>query len=344
MLTDKPKETVRTTPTAYPNAESVRQELERIVESGAFKATPRRKKMICYLVDELLAGRGRELKGYSIATLVFGRDDSFDPQTDPVVRLEARRLRHDLDGYYASDGRTNPLRINIPKGQYAPVIEWVEAEADVISPAPTKADAVESIADVPAKTHTRNSPVFGRAAVAEFVSLVLFLGVIEYVRLQPATGTADSRAEQTGASIVVLPFTTNGDDPKKALLAGGMADEIMASINRFGGIRLYLPSGKEKGLSGDDPIAIGKSLNLSYVVNGSIDLDADSEMLRVTTRLIEVKTQRIVWIGSYDRDYSASSLRSVQQEIANSIASALGESHGVLQPRDRDRVVSARGL
>ena len=71
------------------------------------------------MVEELLAGRADRLKGYTIATDVFGRDESFDPQTDPVVRLEARRLRRALEHCYLTAGRDDPIRIEIPKGGYA---------------------------------------------------------------------------------------------------------------------------------------------------------------------------------------------------------------------------------
>src|ERR671918_20022 len=69
------------------------------------------------------AGRADRLKGYSIALAVFDRDDSFDPQTDPVVRLAARRLRRALEHYYLTAGRDDPVRIEIPKGGYAPICE-----------------------------------------------------------------------------------------------------------------------------------------------------------------------------------------------------------------------------
>ncbi len=64
--------------------------------------------MLAYLVEEMLAGRGGELKGYTIGTSVFGRAPDFDAQSDPVVRLEARRLRRDLASYYVSAGRAAP--------------------------------------------------------------------------------------------------------------------------------------------------------------------------------------------------------------------------------------------
>lgn len=76
--------------------------------------------MLTFLIEEALAGRADTLKGYAIGLAVFGRDENFDPQSDPIVRLEARRLRHDLDSYYIAEGARNPIRISIPKGQYAP--------------------------------------------------------------------------------------------------------------------------------------------------------------------------------------------------------------------------------
>ena len=98
--------------------DEVRAELARVLASAGFRSAPRRRELLRYLVEEMLAGRGDLLKGYSIATSVFGRGEDFDPQTDPVVRLEARRLRLDLADYYVSVGRDDPLRIEIPKGHY----------------------------------------------------------------------------------------------------------------------------------------------------------------------------------------------------------------------------------
>jgi hypothetical protein len=101
---------------------NIREELARILASPEFKASPRRREMLTYLIEEMLAGRGGELKGYNIGTSVFGRGLDFDAQSDPVVRIEARRLRRDLAGYYVSAGRADLLRISIPTGQYVPEV------------------------------------------------------------------------------------------------------------------------------------------------------------------------------------------------------------------------------
>ena len=103
-----------------PTPAEVREQLERMLASPGLQASPRRRDMLRFIVDETLAQRGNRLKAYTVALAVFGRDDTFDPQADPVVRLEARRLRRDLDGYYAGAGHHDPLHITVPKGGYVP--------------------------------------------------------------------------------------------------------------------------------------------------------------------------------------------------------------------------------
>ena len=91
--------------------------------SGAFPASARRRKLLEYVVEQTLAGRGDRLKAYDLAVCVLGRDAGFDPQGDPIVRIEASRLRRDLEHYYLTDGRDDPIRITIPKGHYVPAFE-----------------------------------------------------------------------------------------------------------------------------------------------------------------------------------------------------------------------------
>jgi adenylate cyclase len=100
--------------------EQVRSELHRILNSAQFDASDRNRRFLEYVVEETLAGRGERIKGYSIATIVFGRDDGFDPTLDPVVRMEARRLRRSLERFYLVEGEAEQVRITLPKGGYVP--------------------------------------------------------------------------------------------------------------------------------------------------------------------------------------------------------------------------------
>ena len=98
----------------------MREQLRRILESREFKRARRMSRFLEVVVEEALAGRGDSLKEHFLGTAVFDRPASFDPAGDPLVRVEARRLRSKLRDYYASTGAQDALRIGLPTGQYAP--------------------------------------------------------------------------------------------------------------------------------------------------------------------------------------------------------------------------------
>ena len=103
---------------------AIREQLVRILNSGPFHQSQRRQRFLEYLVNEALAGRGERLKAYNVALEVFERPETFDPITDPLVRIEAARLRDKLREYYGTDGQSDPIHIDLPKGTYTPQIEF----------------------------------------------------------------------------------------------------------------------------------------------------------------------------------------------------------------------------
>jgi adenylate cyclase len=103
-----------------PKPEQVRRQLERVLGSPRFAPSERTHRFLRYVVEEALAGRTERLKQYSIAIEALGRDHGFDPATDPVVRLEAGKLRRALELYYLGEGAADPVRIAVPKGSYVP--------------------------------------------------------------------------------------------------------------------------------------------------------------------------------------------------------------------------------
>src|SRR5678815_2113700 len=105
-------------PTDLPVAE----QLARIVASPMFERADRLKQFLAFIVGEGVAGRAGALKEYTVATRVFGKETAFDPRTDPIVRVQARRLRAKLQRYYETEGAADPVVIELPRGGYAPVI------------------------------------------------------------------------------------------------------------------------------------------------------------------------------------------------------------------------------
>ena len=100
--------------------EKIERQLHRILDSPEFNAAQQQRKFFKFVVKETLAGREDEIKGYTIATCVFGRGADFDQNSDPIVSVQANRLRRALEHYYLIAGKTDLIRIDIPKGTYVP--------------------------------------------------------------------------------------------------------------------------------------------------------------------------------------------------------------------------------
>jgi serine/threonine-protein kinase len=125
---DNPRMATRGAAPAAPkqSAKATRAQLDRILSSTTFQQVDRLKRFLNFIVSEQIEGRGDELKEYVVGVQVFGKESSFDPRTDPIVRVQARRLRARLERYYATEGEHDELIIELPKGGYTPVIRHRE--------------------------------------------------------------------------------------------------------------------------------------------------------------------------------------------------------------------------
>lgn len=103
-----------------PHPDLIQDEIQKILASPEFTATKQQRKFLVYVVNETLVGRADSIKGYTVATQVFGRDDDFDASCDPIVSIQANKLRRALERYYLLDGKFDPIVIDIPKGTYVP--------------------------------------------------------------------------------------------------------------------------------------------------------------------------------------------------------------------------------
>jgi TolB-like protein len=315
----------------------VRAQLERILASSDFQGSQKRGALLRYLVEESLAGRGDLLKGFTVANDVFGRDGSFDAQSDAVVRLAARRLRTAIDVYYGTTGAHDPLRISIPKGHYRASFEWrgdLSADTPIrASTEPEPADLIQDrvVRNLVQHPHAARPPRSSRntrhVLVVALCCVTLAAGIWT-IRSPDATQTR-------GPAIIVLPFDALGTTANDRFLASGITQELITELMRFSGLRLYsIPAGFP-GVPNADAAVLGNGLGSAYLVTGSVA--SSNSMIRLGVQLADARTGEILWSETYDREMTPGALLAIRRELAAQVATVLGQPHGVVGNDMADR-------
>lgn len=105
-------------PRGLPGKREVRVALQRVLDSSSFRSSPRLQRLLTFLVEEVLAGRGDSLVQYRVATEGLDLGDKFDPESSTLVRSHAGRLRKALAAYYEGEGLSEETVIVMPASGY----------------------------------------------------------------------------------------------------------------------------------------------------------------------------------------------------------------------------------
>ncbi|PBC18639.1 hypothetical protein FJV83_28690 [Mesorhizobium sp. WSM4307] len=298
-------------------AESCRAQLGLILGSADFDATGREHRFLSYVVEEALSGRGDRIKAYTIAVEVFGRGQSFDPQTDPIVRIEAGHLRRALERYYLTSGQRDPILITIPKGGYVPSFAR-QAETELAPlPAPLVAQPVSE-----RPTLWRTRPRVLAAVLMPLVAIVASLSVWWW--WAPSTYTEPARPR-----VLVQTFDNPGGTQAAGVVASGLKEEIVEQLSKFRDLLVMESAPKPEDASLAPP---------RFVVAGSVTLSDEAFQLRV--RLINRGNGSVIWANTYDGPLKVSVFRDAQKEIAHSVSQNLAQVYGVIFQADEDLDVS----
>jgi TolB-like protein/Tfp pilus assembly protein PilF len=338
--------------------QAMREELTRILASRTFRAAQGQRKFLAYTVEKVIAKDANLIKEYVIGTEAFGRDPSFDPRLDSIVRTEARKLRARLAKYYETEGREQRLRVGFRKGSYVPFFhEVAEVAQDVAAELGSEPSANVSQAMEPVLPQTRGdslasgspnrlvttpdaqveTPFWGSAVLAKFhppFRTVFVAGALATLALAVVavfffyrSRSPESVLAANNVSIAVLPLVNLGDR-KDEFLSDGLTEEIIDSLRRVPGLQVVARTSvfRYKGKSPDIK-EIGQTLHAGTVLVGSVL--ASENRLRVTVQLNGAANEYHLWSGSYDRDPDNS--RTIPLEIASAITNVLGvalEPHG----------------
>jgi TolB-like protein len=288
-----------------PPAEAVQAQLAKILESQAFANSERLSRFLRFTVEQTLRGRGDQIKEYLLGLEVFDRKQTYDPRTDPIVRVEAGRLRSKLSQYYDTEGRNDPLVIEYRKGSYVPAFQKRDPHA------PGSADA------------SVRGLLGGRKLAMLLAILAVAGSIIFSFAYRSRSGPSSqelAESNTTGHSIAVLPFESLSDDRQEEHFADGITEALIAELSKVKGLQVVsrISVMRYKGMH--RPLTeIVHDLNVEVIMAGSVTFSG--KRVRVIAHLINAKADRKLLAETYERDLG-DSLR-LQGELARTIADAV---------------------
>jgi adenylate cyclase len=323
-------------------------QLGHILASRAFDASRRNRAFLRFIVDETLAGRADRIKAYTIATSVLGRDEAFDPQSDPIVRIEASRLRRSLERYYLMAGQDDPVRIDIPKGSYVPSFQRLQSVGeDCASPhhayVPEPPEEEPPVlpehkvwtgrAGIFSLLTSRRLPARGAGAAVASGTVAIALGIGLWVwNAETEPETVIAAAASRGPSIIVLPFEDLSGDPAKAYLAGGITEEILTGLAQFKELFVFARETGAHYSSATTYEEPHRELGARYVLKGSVR-EAKGR-IRVTARLSDTTTGAQLWASAYEDVGSGADLFQLQSDIARRVVVEVAQPYGIIARAD----------
>lgn len=317
------------------SADDVRAQVARIMVSEEFNRSPRLRRFLQFIVDESLSGRDDQIKAYSIGLSVCDRDEQFDPSIDPIVRIEAGRLRRALEHYYLTQGSSDAIAIDVPKGAYRPVI----TNRPVISAQPTPSPGLgpralqrlsgdAAVSPATAASHETSSFLRRMMQDARPAWLVAALAVISFALavtfMDKGSGRNESgiriHAPNFGSelglwrlpTLLVLPFHSDGSDSDQSSVADTVTDGVAQYLMQQSDVNVRRASNASAGAAA----SLYETPSIDFVVSGSVR-KVDNHV-RIFVQLTNVGTEASVWSQNYDRELHGGAIEP-PDDIARSI-------------------------
>jgi TolB-like protein len=272
------------------SAGPVRNQLEKILSSPEFIRNDRLSKFLRFVVEQRLEGKAAELKESLVGIEVFGRRAGFDPRQDSVVRTEAAKLRARLSKYYAGEGATDAVVIELPKGGYSPLFREAVAVREA---------GASSSGDDPSPPGRRLWLAVALAGIVVAVAATAWRWIIQH--------------KSVPIPIAVLPLNSLSQDPGNDYFADGLTDEIIRNLSILDGlaVRSQTSSFAFKGKPRNVREA-GQQLAVDYILEGSVL--RVGQQLRINTQLVRVRDDLPIWSGKFDRELT--DVFDIQEEIS----------------------------
>lgn len=276
--------------------EAIQAELDRVLASPHFASAGRLGPFLRYLVEKTVSGDTALLKESLLGIEFFQRGPGFDPRLDPIVRVEARRLRARVEKHYAETPDPRTVRIVLQRGSYIPTFQ-------------------EEIASVEPATEVQP----GAPSPRRFRWGVAVLGLTVVVGAILGWRTFQQRPPKP-TSLCVLPVSNLTGDPSHNDLADGLTEELIDSLSRLPALRVTSRGVAFQFRGGAiDPREVGRRTGVGSVVEAS--LRKEGGRFKVSARLVDTGTGYQSWAGSLDRP--PGEVFELERDLSNAIAEAL---------------------
>ena len=317
------QQSVRVTPeVTIPTEAEVRLELQKMLASKDFDTSGRNRRFLAFAVEETLAGRADRIKAYNIALSVFNRSSDFDPLADPIVRIEASRLRRSIERYYLTGGLGDRVRIAVPKGSYVAAFAYADPDGpglpipQALTPIDVEEPAAEEITATVVPVIEPRKPIRGRIWLIGLAASAL--AIVAAISTTLAFAPSQIQSAPPAAhepAILVLPFVYVGSEAGQAGMARAFTTEIIANLTQSRSLAVF---GTEPVIKAEQSPAIG------YRFSGSVA--QFSNVVTAIALLSDAKTGQVVWSWRIERQVGAPGPMAAQSAIAKEAATALSQS------------------
>ena len=298
------------------------EQLARVLESDEFHRSLRSSSFLEFIVRQSLAGKSDQLKGYTIAIMVFGKSDDFDPDTDASVRVEATRLRKALALYYHGAGRHDPVVIKVPKGSYRPVFHYNDHPA-----LPGAGEQAEGLAS--------HSLYRSMRYPALLLLLILLVAVLSFssVFLRDAReyGVVKTRLPV----ILVLPLNSVGDQTTDQISVL-LSNKLSYNLSLFRSVETSKAKVNAHAMDGlENSTIIGEKFKANYVLVGSVRKYINE--VNAVVHLLDVQRKTYIW--SYNEKYDLQPGNDEWiEDFSGKVASQLASPYAVIQNNEQQRI------
>ncbi|WGD29951.1 hypothetical protein AncyloWKF20_19725 [Ancylobacter sp. WKF20] len=358
-----------------PPPEAVRRALAQVLESEELRSSPQLSTILRFIVEATLQGRADAIKGYTIAVEALGRDASFDPQTDPIVRVEATRLRRALERYYAGAGAGDEIEIAVPRGSYVPQFILRRGSEAPLAPETEPAGEAEdgSPPDAPlppALPESGRTPAARRrlprlvalgtlfllavlivtAFTVDMVDPVGWRALVSSAALKPV-----ERANRLGMPMIeVRAFDSTGGKPLPPSEITGSAGVVTSGDFTARALEVRV----RDALAHFDLLDVlaspdvrpaldcgpGSNSPHSVFALGGLVENHDDGSISLLLRLSDMCDGTIVWSREFDSLKRGGDATASEIALVRDIMAAIAEPYGIIQARARAQVMAAGGV